>query len=75
MRRRKFVRKSKYEDNAVLINSTIQKIDIQNEEIGDKYKNVFYIKSNTYPEGRMCILWGESSFEVGDNIVCAPVAS
>lgn len=60
---------SKYEEDSILITSTIIKIEQQNEIIGEKFKNVFYLKSKNYPEtGRMCVSWGRTIFNVGDEI-------
>ena len=69
-RRKKFVKKvSKFEKDAILITSRIVAIEQQNELIGENFKNVFYIESKQLPEtGRMCVLWGRSSFNVGDKI-------
>lgn len=71
-RRKRFERKpSKYEEQAILITSIIVGIDYQNEEVGERVKNVFYLKSKQYPEtGRMCVLWGRSTFNVGDEVYC-----
>lgn len=67
MARRRFVRKpSKYEDQAVLIQSVVTEIIEHNKEYSDgRIKNVFRCKSSKYPEGRMCIQWGRTSIEVG----------
>ena len=62
--RKKYV--SKYENDAVLISSVVTKIEIQNVEIKDKFKTVFYCESKAKPEGRMCVQWGRSSVKVGD---------
>lgn len=60
---------SRYEEDSILITSTIIKIEQQNEIIGEKFKNVFYLKSKNYPEtGRMCVSWGRTIFNVGDEI-------
>lgn len=71
-RRKRFERKpSKYEEQAILITSTVVGIDYQNEDVGERVKNVFYLKSKQYPEtGRMCVLWGRSSFNIGDEVYC-----
>lgn len=71
-RKRKYVKRtSKYEKDAILINSKVISIKQQNEIVGERYKNIFYIESQQFPEtGRMCILWGKSSFNVGDEIEC-----
>lgn len=71
MSRRKHKKRyvSKHEKDSILITSTIIKIEQQNEIIGEKFKNVFYLKSKNYPEtGRMCVLWGRINFNVGDEI-------
>lgn len=71
-RRKRFERKpSKYKEQAILITSTVVGIDYQNEDVGERVKNVFYLKSKQYPEtGRMCVLWGRSSFNIGDEVYC-----
>ena len=66
-RRKKFVRQpSKYENEAILVTSTVKKIELQNVEINEKLKTVFYCDSNTIPAGRLCIVWGRTALEVGD---------
>lgn len=59
---------SKYEKDAMIYESIVTKIEVQNQEIGERIKNVFYVKSNVLPEGRMCILWGRTNFNVGDKL-------
>jgi hypothetical protein len=62
-------KKSKYENDAIIITSTVTEIEQKNVEVSDKIKNVFYLKSNVFPErGRLCILWGYSNAKVGDTI-------
>lgn len=71
MVRRKFVRKkSKYEDDAMIATAKVCKIDYKNEPTGkgETLKTVFYCPSNLCPEGRMCIVYGRVSFEVGDEV-------
>lgn len=67
MARKRFVRKpSKYEDQAVLIQSVVTDIIEFNKEYPDgRIKNVFRCKSSRIPEGRMCIQWGRTSIEIG----------
>lgn len=70
MARKRFIRKpSKYEDQAILVESSIIEILEQNVEYADgRLKNVFRCKSSTNPEGRMCIQWGRTTFEVGSRV-------
>lgn len=66
-RKKKFVRQpSKYENDAILVTSTVKKIELQNVEINEKLKTVFYCDSKIIPEGRLCIAWGRMNLEVGD---------
>lgn len=70
-RKKVYIRKpSKYEDEATIVESTITKIDYQNKIINGKLKTVFYCKSYLCPDGdgRMCILWGYNTLQVGDRI-------
>ena len=65
-RRKKFVRQpSKYENEAILVTSTVKKIELQNVEVNEKLKTVFYCESNQLPEGRLCIAWGRTNIDVG----------
>ena len=71
MSRRKFNRRfiSKYEEDAVIITAKIVGIEQQNEIIGERYKNIFYLKSKDYPQtGKMCVYWGRTTFNTGDEI-------
>jgi hypothetical protein len=61
-------KKSIYEKDAVIVEATVCKIELQNEIINDKYKTVFYCPSYEKPEGRMCIVWGRTTFQVGDKV-------
>lgn len=62
---------SKYEEDAMIITSKVVGIEQQNCEIRGKVKNVFFLESKVYPEtGRMCIMWGYTSFNVGDLLQC-----
>ena len=64
-RRKRFI--SKYENEATyIVGKKVVKIEEQNTVIGDKLKTVFYCESINKPEGRMCIAWGKTNFEVGD---------
>ena len=56
---------SKYENEALILTSTIERIEVQNVEINGKFKTVFYCKSNDKPEGQLCIVWGRTTFKVG----------
>lgn len=69
MARRKIIKQpSKYEKDAIRVISTITEIELQNQEVNGKWKTVFYCKSNSNPKGRMCIIWGRTTFKVGDEI-------
>lgn len=72
MARRKYKRFiSKYENDAVLINSTIINFEYKNKEVGERFKNVFFLKSTKFPEtGRLSILWGRCSANIGDEVIC-----
>ena len=63
-RKQKFV--SKYEDDAMIVASKVLKIEMQNQEMNGKLKTVFYCESQTKPEGRMCVQWGKTNIQVGD---------
>lgn len=70
MAKRRYVRKkSKYEDDAIFYETEIQKIDFLNQEIKERYKSVFYVKSSLLPEGKMCVYWGNCNLQVGDRVV------
>ena len=58
----------KWEKEAISVTAKIIKIELQNEPINDKFKTVFYVESKKYPEGRMCVIWGRTTFSVGDEI-------
>lgn len=66
MRKKKEKYVSKYENDAVLVHSKILKIELQNQEINGKLKTVFYCESKAFPEGRMCVHWGRTNIQVGD---------
>jgi len=59
---------SKYIDECAIVESTILKIDYKNKLVGSRYKTVFYCPSQLCPEGRMCVVWGNTSIETGDSI-------
>lgn len=59
---------SKYEEEAIIAEGRISKIDYQNQFIGEKYKTVFYVPSQLCPEGRMCVKWGHTNINVGDYV-------
>lgn len=64
-RRRFFKKSSKYADEAMMVVSTVKKIELQNVEVNDKLKTVFYCESTQLPEGRLCIAWGRTNIDVG----------
>ena len=51
-----------------LVETTVDRIEYQNELVNDKYKTVFYCPSYEKPEGRMCIAWGKTNFKAGDKL-------
>ena len=58
-------------DTITIVKSRVVGIEQQNVEIGNKIKNVFYLQSQVYPEtGRLCIMWGYTSFGIGDLSEC-----
>lgn len=59
---------SKFRDEKIHISSEVIKIELQNELINEKYKTVFYCKSETKPEGRMCVAWGKTRIVVGSKV-------
>ena len=68
-RRKRYVKQpSKYEAEKIHITSEVIKIELQNQLVNDKYKTVFYCKSNTLPEGRMCVSWEKTRIVVGSKI-------
>jgi len=69
MARKPYIRrKSKYEDEAILYETEIIKIEFLNQEVKERWKSVFYAKSAVNPEGRMCIYWGNCKMEEGDKV-------
>ena len=66
MYKKSFNKPSKYDKDAIIVNSTVKKIELQNVEINEKLKTVFYCESEILQEGRLCILWGRTSIKVGD---------
>lgn len=66
--RKRFKKQSKFKDDAILIQNKIIRIDYQNQVVNDKYKTVFYVPSYLCPEGRMCVKWGQTNFNVGDEV-------
>ena len=69
MRKKKFKKqKSKYADEAVIVEAKVCKIDFLNQEIGNSLKSVFYCPSYYAPEGRMCIYYKKCNIEIGDKI-------
>lgn len=70
-RRKKKPYVSKWEKEAILITSTVVSIEYKNADVGERIKNVFYLKSKHYPKkGRMCVLWGRCNANVGDEVMC-----
>ena len=70
-RRKKKKTVSKYIDDAIVVTSKVVAIEYTNAEVGESIKNVFYMKSDKYPDkGRMCISWGRCSVKVGDEVCC-----
>lgn len=61
-------RKSKYEEEAVIARATVNRVEVVNQLVNDKYKNVFYCPSYLEPNGRMCIYWGRVMLNIGDEI-------
>ena len=60
-------RYNKYEDDLMIVNSTVTEIVEKNTVINEKYKNVFMCESASGTP-RMCILWSQSNLEVGDEV-------
>ncbi len=58
----------KWEGQVVCGTSKIIRIEVQNQEINEKFKTVFYVESKMHPQGRMCVIWGRTTFSVGDEI-------
>jgi len=58
----------KWEKEAICIVSKVLRFEVQNQEIHEKLKTVFYCESKTQPEGRMCVIWGRTTFNIGDEI-------
>lgn len=65
MRRKK--KTSKFIDEAILVKATVTEIIEKNKEYADQFKNVFKCASRTGID-KMCILWGRSNIDVGDEI-------
>ncbi len=65
---KRFRNKSRYEDEATIVHTTINKIECRNIEIGQRLKTVFYCPSYLAPEGRMCVYWGRTNIDEGDEI-------
>lgn len=56
-------------ESLIHISSKIIRIEMQNQEINNKLKTVFFCESEKEPKGRMCIVWEDrTTFEVGDFI-------
>ena len=52
----------------IIVDTEVIEIIEQKQCANGRIKNVFKCKSNATAEGRMCILWGASSIEVGTKI-------
>lgn len=68
MNKKSISKYSKYANEAILLVGTITEIEIQNQILKEKYKTVFYCKNDTTTKENKCIIWGLSTFEVGDRI-------
>lgn len=69
MPKKKYFRKpSKYEEESLLAEGIVTEMIMKNEPIGDKYKTVFKVPSMMCPEGRICVYWGITGIEVGDQV-------
>lgn len=69
-RKKKVYKKSKWENEARLMETTILRFEEQNKICpNDKFKNVFYCESKVKPEGRMCVLWERMLAQPGDKVV------
>lgn len=66
--RKKRIRQSSIYAEKVHISTEVIKIELQNEIINEKFKTVFYCKSDTNPEGRMCVAWGKTRIIEGSKI-------
>ena len=60
---------SKYENEALLLTSTVERIEVQNAVINGKFKTVFYCKSDDNPEGQICVYWQRTTFKVGSKFI------
>lgn len=58
----------KWEEEVICVASKVLRFEVQNQEINEKLKTVFYCESKTQPEGRMCVIWGRTTFKAGDEI-------
>ena len=68
MFRKKYITNKYLIKDLVLFPTKVLKIEEQNKPINDKLKTVFYCKSQTKPEGIMCVSWGRTSIDVGDTV-------
>lgn len=64
---RKKKKTSKFIDEAILVKATVTEIIEKNKEYSHRFKNVFKCASQTGID-RMCILWGRSNIDVGDEV-------
>lgn len=56
----------KYEKDLIITTSLINKIEVQNQEVCEKLKTVFYCTIQN--KETMCIVWGRTTFGAGDEI-------
>ena len=69
-RRKKVYQKSKWNNEACLMETKILRFEEQNKiSPNEKFKNVFYCESKVKPEGRMCVLWERTLAQPGDTVV------
>lgn len=69
-RKKKVYQKSKWADEACLLETKIIRFEEQNKICpNDKFKNVFYCVSKLKPEGRMCVLWERTVAQPGDTVI------
>lgn len=60
--------KNKKSAERIIVDTKVIEIVEQKQCENGRLKNVFKCKSNATAEGRMCILWGASSIEVGAKV-------
>lgn len=59
---------SKYEKDALIVRGIISRIEKQNLTVGDKVKTVFYCPSKLRNAEQMFVIWGRTTFNVGDEL-------